>query len=41
MNDQELAEYLAIETGKVLQEVFAKNNSALTPLELEIGRAHV
>jgi 3'(2'), 5'-bisphosphate nucleotidase len=34
MNDQELAQYLAIETGKLLQKTFQENHTSLTPNEL-------
>ncbi len=34
MNDQELAEYLALETGKLLQTTYTENHASLTPQEL-------
>ena len=34
MNDQELAQYLAIETGKLLQKTFQENHASLTPTQL-------
>lgn len=34
MNDQELAEHLALETGKLLQATFKENHASLSPQEI-------